>query len=41
MDHSNNALFSLPQLTELQAKREWLVGLVGGGVCYGLILWLC
>lgn len=41
MDDQTTRLLQLPALTEMQAKREWLVGIWGASVCYGLILWLC
>lgn len=41
MDDHTTQLVQLPVLTELQSKREWLVGIWGGSLCYGLIFWLC
>lgn len=38
-DFANNSTGVHP-LGELEAKREWFVGVLGASVCYGLILWL-
>lgn len=39
-DFAKNSL-DLHVLSEIESKREWLVGVFGGSICYGLILWLC
>lgn len=39
-DFANNSL-GVQVLTEIQARREWFVGILGSVFCYGLILWLC
>lgn len=41
MDGLKEESFGMRALNEFEAKREWFVGVLGGGLCYGLILWLC
>lgn len=41
MDDFANKSFGVQMLDELETKREWFVGVIGGSLCYGLILWLC
>jgi len=40
MDKRKDEIFGVRALSEFEAKREWFVGVLGGGLCYGLILWL-
>lgn len=40
MDDFANKSFDVTMLGELEAKREWFVGVLGASVCYSLILWL-
>ncbi len=41
MDNLKEESFGLRALNEFEAKREWFVGVLGAGLSYGLILWLC
>lgn len=40
-DFANNSSLGIHSLSEVESRREWFVGVLGGGICYGLILWLC
>ena len=41
MDDLKEESFGVRALNEFETRREWFVGVLGGGLCYGLILWLC
>ncbi|BET25796.1 hypothetical protein EV673_1112 [Limnobacter thiooxidans] len=41
MDDFTNKVTDMHTLGELESRREWMVGVLGGSFCYGLILWLC
>lgn len=41
MDDFGNKNQGVLVLSDMEAKREWFVGILGGSLCYALILWLC
>lgn len=41
MDDFGNKNQGVLVLGDMEAKREWFVGILGGSLCYALILWLC
>lgn len=41
MDDFTNKLADLHMPSKKDSRREWVVGVLGGSFCYGLILWLC
>ncbi|MCR2746665.1 hypothetical protein [Limnobacter parvus] len=41
MDDFNYKNQGVQALGEMEAKREWIVGILGASFCYALILWLC
>ncbi|MFN7504195.1 MAG: hypothetical protein ACK5Q1_01380 [Limnobacter sp.] len=40
MDDFANKSFEATVLSEVDAKREWFVGVLGAPISYGLLLWL-
>jgi hypothetical protein len=40
MEEISNALGVAKVPEDAGTRREWFVGIVGGSLCYGLILWL-
>lgn len=40
MDDFVNKSIDATVLSEMEAKREWFIGVLGASVSYGLILWL-